>query len=37
MWVGYWRSRQVTVDGIEHTFALNHLASFCSPGSSFHD
>lgn len=25
---GYWRSRHVTVDGIEHTFALNHLAGF---------
>jgi NAD(P)-dependent dehydrogenase (short-subunit alcohol dehydrogenase family) len=25
---GYWDSRQVTVDGLEHTFALNHLAPF---------
>jgi len=29
---GYWRSRHVTVDGIEHTFALNHLASFLLTG-----
>ncbi len=25
---GYWNSRRVTVDGLEHTFALNHLAPF---------
>jgi len=25
---GYWNSRHVTPDGLEHTFALNHLASF---------
>lgn len=25
---GYWRSRHVTADGIERTFALNHLAPF---------
>jgi len=25
---GYWNTRHVTVDGIEHTFALNHLAPF---------
>jgi NAD(P)-dependent dehydrogenase (short-subunit alcohol dehydrogenase family) len=25
---GYWDTRHVTVDGLEHTFALNHLASF---------
>jgi NAD(P)-dependent dehydrogenase (short-subunit alcohol dehydrogenase family) len=25
---GYWNTRQVTVDGLEHTFALNHLAPF---------
>ena len=25
---GYWNSRHVTVDGLEYTFALNHLAPF---------
>jgi len=25
---GYWDTRHVTVDGLEHTFALNYLASF---------
>src|SRR4029453_3693666 len=25
---GYWDSRHVTVDGLERTFALNHLAPF---------
>lgn len=25
---GYWNTRHLTVDGIEHTFALNHLAPF---------
>jgi retinol dehydrogenase-14 len=25
---GYWNSRHVTVDGLERTFAVNHLASF---------
>ena len=25
---GYWQSRHVTVDGLERTFALNHLALF---------
>lgn len=25
---GFWRSRQVTADGLERTFALNHLAPF---------
>jgi retinol dehydrogenase 14 len=25
---GYWNSRHVTPDGLEHTFALNHLAPF---------
>ena len=25
---GYWNTRHVTVDGLERTFALNHLASF---------
>jgi retinol dehydrogenase 14 len=25
---GYWNTRHVTADGIEHTFALNHLAPF---------
>ena len=29
---GYWRSRHVTLDGIEQTFALNHLASFLLSG-----
>jgi NAD(P)-dependent dehydrogenase (short-subunit alcohol dehydrogenase family) len=27
---GYWKTRHVTVDGLERTFALNHLAPFCS-------
>ena len=25
---GYWNTRHTTVDGLEHTFALNHLAPF---------
>jgi retinol dehydrogenase-14 len=25
---GYWNTRHVTVDGLEHSFALNHLAPF---------
>jgi retinol dehydrogenase 14 len=25
---GYWNTRHVTTDGLEHTFALNHLAPF---------
>jgi len=25
---GYWAHRHLTVDGLEHTFALNHLAPF---------
>jgi retinol dehydrogenase 14 len=25
---GFWATRRVTVDGLEHTFAVNHLASF---------
>ena len=25
---GYWNTRRVTEDGLEHTFALNHLAPF---------
>ena len=25
---GYWDTRHLTVDGLEHTFALNHLAPF---------
>lgn len=25
---GYWNTRQVTADGLEHTFAVNHLAPF---------
>jgi retinol dehydrogenase 14 len=25
---GYWNTRHITVDGLEHTFALNHLAPF---------
>ncbi len=25
---GYWHTRRVTVDGLEHTFAVNHLAPF---------
>ena len=29
---GYWNTRRVTVDGLEHTFALNHLAPFLLTG-----
>ena len=25
---GYWATRHITVDGLEHTFAVNHLAPF---------
>src|SRR5919106_348579 len=25
---GYWHTRHITADGLEHTFALNHLAPF---------
>ena len=25
---GYWNTRRLTADGLEHTFALNHLAPF---------
>ncbi|MGH3207624.1 MAG: SDR family NAD(P)-dependent oxidoreductase, partial [Trebonia sp.] len=25
---GFWASRHVTADGLEHTFAVNHLAAF---------
>jgi retinol dehydrogenase 14 len=25
---GYWNTRHVTVEGLEQTFALNHLAPF---------
>ena len=25
---GYWNTRHVTADGLEHTFAVNHLAPF---------
>ena len=25
---GYWATRHTTVDGLEHTFAVNHLAPF---------
>jgi NAD(P)-dependent dehydrogenase (short-subunit alcohol dehydrogenase family) len=25
---GYWNTRHVTADGLEHTFAVNHLAAF---------
>jgi retinol dehydrogenase 14 len=28
---GYWNTRHVTADGLEHTFAVNHLASFLLP------
>ena len=28
---GFWSTRRVTVDGLEHTFAVNHLAGSCSP------
>ena len=27
---GFWNTRHVTADGLERTFALNHLAPFCS-------
>ena len=27
-WAGYWNTRHVTADGLERTFALNHLAPF---------
>ena len=35
---GFWATRHVTADGLEHTFAVNHLAAFlltdcCSTGS----
>ena len=29
---GYWAHRHVTADGLEHTFALNHLAPFLLTG-----
>jgi retinol dehydrogenase-14 len=29
---GYWNTRQVTADGLERTFALNHLAPFLLTG-----
>jgi hypothetical protein len=29
---GFWNTRHVTTDGLEHTFALNHLAPFLHPG-----
>jgi NAD(P)-dependent dehydrogenase (short-subunit alcohol dehydrogenase family) len=29
---GYWDTRHVTADGLEHTFALNHLAPFLLTG-----
>ncbi|MEV8099041.1 SDR family oxidoreductase [Kitasatospora sp. NPDC085879] len=29
---GFWATRRTTVDGIEHTFALNHLAPFLLTG-----
>ena len=29
---GYWKTRHVTADGLEHTFALNHLAPFLLTG-----
>lgn len=29
---GFWAHRHVTVDGLEHTFALNHLAPFLLTG-----
>ena len=31
---GYWNTRHVTADGLERTFALNHLAPFLPPTSS---
>ena len=29
---GFWNTRRVTADGLEHTFALNHLAPFLLTG-----
>ena len=29
---GYWNTRHITVDGLERTFALNHLAAFLLTG-----
>ena len=31
---GYWNTRHVTVDGLERTFAVNHLAPFLLTGYS---
>ena len=28
---GFWATRHTTADGLEHTFAVNHLAGSCSP------
>ena len=28
---GFWNTRRVTADGLEHTFALNHSPRSCSP------
>jgi retinol dehydrogenase 14 len=33
---GFWATRHVTVDGLEHTFAVNHLAPFLLTGLLLH-
>jgi retinol dehydrogenase-14 len=31
---GFWATRHLTADGLELTFAVNHLAASCSPACS---
>jgi retinol dehydrogenase 14 len=33
---GFWATQHVTVDGLEHTFAVNHLAPFLLTGLLLH-